>query len=378
MIQHKAYKFRIYPNKEQKILLEKTFGCVRFVYNHYLALRKEVYATEKRTFSYKECTKDLVSLKKESSFLKEVDSISLQQSLRHLDHAFGRFFADRNCGYPRFKSKKDHRVSYTTMCVNGNIRLTGRQIILPKVKGLNIRQHRDIPEGHRLKSVTVSRTPTGKYYVSILCEYEAGERRENTTLGSTKVIGLDFSMKNLFVSSEEEVQTEEVFLHRYRKMQKKLAKEQRKLSHCQKGSRRYQKQRQRVARLHERTADQRKDYLHKKSSQIANGWDVVCVEDLDMRGMSGSLHFGKSVHDNGWGMFREFLKYKLEERGKRLVKISRWYPSSKRCHVCGYIHETLELSDRYWVCEQCGTEHDRDLNASRNIKEEGIRILQCA
>ena len=183
MIQHKAYKFRIYPNKEQKILLEKTFGCVRFVYNHYLALRKEVYETEKRTFSYKECTKDLVSLKKESSFLKEVDSISLQQSLRHLDHAFGRFFADRNCGYPRFKSKKDHRVSYTTMCVNGNIRLTGRQIILPKVKGLNIRQHRDIPEGHRLKSVTVSRTPTGKYYVSILCEYEAGERREKYDFG---------------------------------------------------------------------------------------------------------------------------------------------------------------------------------------------------
>jgi len=133
----------------------------------------------------------------------------------------------------------------------------------------------------------------------------------------------------------------------------------------------------RVARLHEKTTARRRDYLHKKSSQIANDWDIVCVEDLDMRGMSAGLHLGKSVHDNGWGMFRTFLKYKLEERGKKLVEISRWYPSSKRCHVCGHIYTELELSERSWRCEQCGTEHDRDYNASVNIKEEGIRLM-CA
>lgn len=378
MVQHKAYKFRIYPNEEQKNLLEKTFGSVRFVYNHYLALRREVYETEKRTFSYKECAKDLVRLKKEKGYLKEVDSIALQQALRHLDTAFKRFFAYHNCGYPKFKSKKSHKASYITMCVNGNIRLTDRYIILPKLGGIKLKKHREIPVEHRLKSVTVSRTSAGRYHVSVLYEYEAEVQSRSMVCENVKVIGLDFSMKHLFVSSEEIIQTEEAFLHHYRRMQEKLAKEQRKLSHCQKGSRRYRKQRLRVARLYERVTDQRKDYLHKKSSQIANGWDVVCVEDLDLRGMSGRGHLGKGVQDNGWGMFVEFLKYKLEERGKHLVKVSRWYPSSKRCHVCGHIHETLKLSDRYWVCEQCKTGHDRDRNASINIKEEGMRILQCA
>ena len=377
MVRNKAYKFRIYPNAEQKKLLEKTFGCVRFVYNHYLVLRRELYETEKRYFSYKECAKDLVCLKKEKPFLKEVDSIALQQSLRHLDTAFANFFGNQSYGYPRLKSRKHQHVSYTTMCVNQNIRLAEKHLLLPKLKWIRVRKHREIPENFRLKSVAVSRTPAGKYYASILYEYETEERNETALPDKPKAIGLDFSMQHLFVSSEKEVHTEEDFLHRYRKSQEKLAKAQRRLSHCQKGSRRYVKQRMRVARLHEKTTARRRDYLHKKSCQIANDWDIVCVENLDMRGMSAGLHLGKSVHDNGWGMFRTFLKYKLEERGKKLVEISRWYPSSKRCHVCGHIYTELELSERSWRCEQCGTEHDRDYNASVNIKEEGIRLM-CA
>lgn len=374
MLRHIAFKFRIYPNTEQMILLQKTFGCVRFVYNYYLSMRKELYDTEKRSMSYNDCAKDLVSLKKEKQFLREVDSIALQQSLRHLENAFQNFFRNTNTGYPGFKSKKHHHHSYSTMCVNHNIRLEEGRLLLPKLKWVKIKKHREIPEDYQLKSVTVSMTPTGKCYASLLYEYEA-EIRPAARTG--KAIGLDFSMESLFVSSEEEIGTEGGFLHRYRKAQERLSRAQRRLSKCKKGSKRYQKQKRRVALLHEKTADQRRDYLHKKSRQIVNAYDIVCVEDLDMQGMSKALHFGKAVHDNGWGMFRSFLEYKLKESGKELVKIDRWYPSSKQCHVWGYKKSDLKLSERRWKCPKCGTEHDRDYNASINIKKEGIRLLSA-
>ncbi len=373
MTRHKAYRFRIYPNQEQLVLLKKTFGCVRFVYNHYLSVRKEVYETRRENFSYGMCARDLVSLKGENPFLKEVDSIALQQSLRHLDTAFCNFFRKKESGYPRYKTKRDHHYSYTTVCVNQNIRLEGGKLVLPKLKAVKIRQHREIPAGYTLKSATISQSASGKCYASLLYEYEAEEIPKKKP---EKVLGLDYSMKSLFVaSSPEEIRTEEKFLHCYRKTEERLARAGRRLSHCKKGSRRYQKQRKKLALLYEKTADQRADYLHKKSRQIANAWDAVCVEDLDLKAMSGTLHFGKSIHDNGWGMFRNFLSYKLEEQGKQLAVIDRWYPSSKRCHVCGHIHEGLKLSDRSWVCEKCGAEHDRDENAGINIREEGLRLL---
>ena len=374
-IRHIAYKFRLYPNQEQQILLSKTFGCVRFVYNYYLNKKTQTYHQRGTTLSYTQCAEDLVLLKNENPFLKEVDSIALQQDLRHLDIAFKNFFrkikaGNSKAGYPKYKSKKQHHDSYSTVCVNHNIRLEDKVLVLPKVGRVCVKRHREIPEGYILKSVTVSRTPTGKYYASILYEYET----EIHPVKAEKVIGLDYSMSELFVSSEEEVSTDEKFLHRYRKSQSRLAKEQRTLSRRKKGSRRYQKQRRKVALLHEKIANQRKDYLHKESRQIANAYDQVCVEDLNMQGMSRALHFGKTVSDNGWGKFLEYLKYKLEEQGKMLIRIDKWYPSSKTCHVCGCVNEELTLSTRSWECPKCHEKHDRDKNAAMNIKAEGIRI----
>jgi len=370
MIQHKAYKFRIYPNTEQRVLLAKTFGSVRFVYNHFLGVKTKLYEEEKKSMSYTRCAAELVSLKKEKPFLKEVDSIALQQSLRHLDTAFQNFFRDKKVGYPKFKSKKHHHYSYSSVCVNNNIRLENGVLVLPKIGKIRIKQHRAIPEDHILKSITISQTPSGKYYASMLYDRET----EIPAAELTNAIGLDFSMPDLFVSSEDDIQADEQFLHHYRRSQAKLAREQRILSHRQKGSNRYYKQRRKVAILHEKISNQRKDYLHKLSRQIANAYDIVCVEDLNMQAMSQKLNFGKSVGDNGWGMFLRFLDYKLADSGKLLIKINKWYASSKTCHVCGYVNEELTLHDRNWECPRCLTFHERDKNAAINIKIEGLRI----
>ena len=370
-MKHKAYKFRIYPNTEQQVLLARTFGSVRLVYNHYLEAKTKSYEETGKSLSYTKCAADLVSFKKENPFLKEVDSIALQQALRHLDAAFQNFFREKKVGYPKFKSRKHRHDSYSSVCVNNNIRLECGAIVLPKIGKVRIKQHRIIPEGHILKSVTVSKTPTGKYFASVLFEHEVDIQK----VEPGNIIGLDFSMHDLFVSSEDEVQVDEQFLHHYRKAQDRLAREQRILSHRQKGSRRYEKQRRKVALLHEKIANQRKDYIHKQSRQIANAYDLVCVEDLNMQGMSQALNFGKSVSDNAWGMFLRFLDYKLTEQGKMLVKIDKWFPSSKTCHKCGYVLEELSLSIRKWECPVCHAVHDRDRNAAKNIKTEGMRMV---
>ncbi|MDD7718638.1 MAG: RNA-guided endonuclease TnpB family protein [Eubacteriaceae bacterium] len=370
-MKHKAYKFRIYPNTEQQVLLARTFGSVRLVYNHYLEAKTKSYEETGKSLSYTKCAADLVSFKKENPFLKEVDSIALQQALRHLDAAFQNFFREKKVGYPKFKSRKHRHDSYSSVCVNNNIRLECGTIVLPKIGKVRIKQHRIIPQGHILKSVTVSKTPTGKYFASVLFEHEVDIQK----VEPGNIIGLDFSMHDLFVSSEDEVQVDEQFLHHYRKAQDRLAREQRILSHRQKGSRRYEKQRRKVALLHEKIANQRKDYIHKQSRQIANAYDLVCVEDLNMQGMSQALNFGKSVSDNAWGMFLRFLDYKLTEQGKMLVKIDKWFPSSKTCHKCGYVLEELSLNIRKWECPVCHAVHDRDRNAAKNIKTEGMRMV---
>lgn len=368
---HKAYKYRIYPNKEQQVLLAKSFGSVRFVYNHYLDVKSRTYEETGRSLSYTDCAKDLVVLKKEKIFLQEVDSIALQQALRHLDTAFRNFFRDQKVGYPKYKSRKHHHYSYTTVCVNRNIRLEKGVLTLPKIGKVRIKQHRAIPEGYILKSVTVSQTPTGKYYASVLFDHEVDIQPAEIV----NVIGLDFSMHDLFVASEEDVRTDDQFLHYYRKSLDKLAAAQRILSHRQRGSSRYNKQRRKVALLHEKIVNQRKDYLHKLSGQIANAYDLVCVEDLNMQSMSQRLNFGKSVTDDAWGTFLRFLDYKLAEQGKRLIKIDKWVASSKTCHVCGNVYEELALSTRRWECPVCHTLHDRDWNAAQNIKAEGMRMM---
>ncbi|MDO4978267.1 MAG: RNA-guided endonuclease TnpB family protein [Eubacteriales bacterium] len=361
-------RFRLYPNKEQEIFFARCFGCVRFVYNKMLA--------EKQRY-YKETGKNLrvtpAGYKKEYPWLKEVDSLALANAQLHLESAYRNFFRDPKTGFPRFKSKHGAKASYTTNVVNGNIRLEGGRIRLPKAGRVKIRVHRGIGEEWILKSVTVSREATGKYYAALLYERERVENqaREHSF---EKVLGIDFAMHGMAVFSDG---TEAGYPMYYRNTEKKLAREQRKLSRCKKGSRNYQKQRRKVALVHEKIRNQRKDFHHKLSHKLTAEQDVIVTENLNMKGMSRALHFGKSTMDNGYGSFLSMLEYKLERKGKSFVKIDRYYPSSKRCSCCGRIKEDLTLSDRIYRCS-CGNRMDRDLNAAINIREEGKRILGMA
>ena len=308
------------------------------------------------------------SYKKEYPWLKEVDSLALANVQMHLESAFRKFFREPSAGFPRFKSKKSSRKSYTTNVVNGNIFLEGKYLKLPKMTVIRIKLHRPISEKWKLKSVTVSREPSGKYFASLLfcSENQTAEKRP-----AEKFIGIDFAMQGLCVFSTGESANYPMF---YRNTEKKLAREQRKLSRCQKGSQNYKKQKKRVALCHEKIRNQRKDFQHKLSRRIADQYDVVAVEDIDMKAMSQCMHFGKSVMDNSYGKFRELLEYKLTWRGKKLVRVDRFFPSSKKCCKCGSVKKELKLSDRVYLC-RCGNRIDRDLNAAINIREEARRML---
>lgn len=347
---NKAYKFRIYPNAEQKVLLAKTFGSVRFIYNKMLGDKIAHYEqTGENLYCYPS------QYKAAFPWLKEVDSLALVGAFNNLKSAYSNFFRDKKVGFPKFKSKHKGHNSYTTNLVNGNIVLGIGYLKLPKLRNMKIKQHRQIPDGYALKSVTVSKTPSGKYYASILFEYEA----DVLLVEPVNIVGLDFSMKELYVTSDGIAAQYPRF---YRNALAKLAKEQCKLSRRKKGGKSREKQKRKVARLHERIANQRSDFLHKQSRQITNAYDAVCVEDLNMKAMSQALNFGKSVSDNGWGMFVNMLDYKLKEQGKQLIKIDKWFPSSKTCSNCGAVKNELPLSERTFRCD-CGLEFDRDINA---------------
>jgi putative transposase len=306
--------------------------------------------------------------KAEYPWLKEVDSLALANAQLNLQTAYSNFFSNPKIGFPKFKSKHKSRKSYTTNNQKGSVRIENGYLKLPKIGLVRLKQHRNIPTDYVLKSVTVSQTPSGKYYASILFEYE-NQVQEQTL---QNFLGLDFSMHELYRDSNG---NEPEYPRYYRQSEKKLKREQRKLSLMQKGSANREKQRVKVAKLHEKVANQRKDFLHKQSRQIVNVYDCVCIEDLDMKAMSQALNFGKSVSDNGWGMFTAFLKYKLEEQGKRLQKVDKFFASSQTCSCCGYVNKEMKnLSIRAWDCPECGTHHDRDVNAAINIRNEGMRI----
>ncbi len=364
---NKAYKFRIYPDDEQKIMFAKTFGCVRFIYNKMLSDKINYYYETKQKLN-----NTPAQYKSEFVWLKEVDSLALANAQMNLQKAYNNFFSSSKTGFPKFKSKHRSRKSYTTNNQKESITLENGFLKLPKLVNLvKVKQHRQIPKGYKIKSVTISQTPSGKYYASILCEYENQVR----AVEPKTFLGLDFSMKELYVASDG---TLAKYPRYFRKAQEKLAREQRKLSKCAIGSQNRNKQRLKVATLHEKVANQRKDFLHKQSRQITNAYDCVCIEDLNMQTMSQTLNFGKSVSDNGWGMFVTFLKYKLEEAGKRLVKVDKFFASSQTCSCCGYKNsETKDLSVREWTCPQCGTYHDRDINAAINIRNEGMRLVNA-
>ncbi len=359
---HRAMRFRIEPNKEQRILFEKTFGCCRFVYNRMLTDRKLSELTGERIKTTPAVYKN------EFPWLKEVDSLALCNAQRDLEKAIREHKKIPERNYPGYKSKHHSKRSYRTNLVNNNIRIEGKKIVLPKAGPVRIRIHREIPEDWTLKSVTIVKEASGKYHASILFEVPESENQAKGT--EKRYLGIDYAMDGLAVMSDG---TKAEYPKYYRQAEEKLAREQRKLSHCVRGSRNYAKQKRKVAIVHEKIRNQRKDFLDKLSRKLANGYDVIGVEDIDMRAMSRSLHFGKSVADNGYGMFRTMLAYKLEEQGKELVKVDRFFPSSKRCSKCGRIKEELTLSDRLYRCE-CGSIMDRDVNAAINIMKEAMRL----
>ncbi len=361
---NKAYKFRIYPNAGQKILFARTFGCVRFIYNKMLSDKIKYYEETKQKLN-----NTPAQYKAEFGWLKEVDSLALANAQMNLQKAYNNFFKSPKVGFPKFKSKHKNRNSYTTNNQKGSVSIENGCIKLPKIGFVKLKQHRQIPSGYKLKSVTISQNPSGKYYASILFEYENQVQEQDLH----NFLGLDFSMHELYKDSNG---NEPAYPGYYRNAEKKLKREQRKLSLMQKGSKNRNKQRIRVAKMHEKAANQRKNFLHKQSRQIANAFDCVCIENLDMKAMAQCLNFGKSVADNGWGTFVTFLQYKLEESGKKLVKVDKFFASSQTCSVCGYKNTaTKNFSIRAWDCPKCGTHHDRDINAAINIKNEGMRIV---
>lgn len=366
---NRAYKFRIYPTEEQKVMLAKTFGCCRFIYNKML---EEKITEYKETGKLKRTTPAMY--KNEYPFLKEVDSLALANVQLHLEKAYKAFFRDTRTGFPRFKSRHGSRASYTTNMVNGNIRIGRSRLRLPKLDEIKIRIHRELPGEGTLKSVTVSMEPSGKYYASLLYELPYCENQTvRKDVKDMDILGIDFAMDGMAVFSDG---TRCGYPGYYKAAMKKLAREQRKLSHCIKGSRNYQKQKKRVACCHEKIRNQRKDFHHKLSHRIASAYDAVAVEDINMKGMSRCLHLGKGVMDNGYGMFRNMMEYKLEERGKTFVKVDRFFPSTKKCSICGKIKTEMPLSEREYICE-CGNQMDRDVNAAVNLREEARKIL-CA
>ena len=372
---NKAYKYRIYPTPEQEILINKTFGCVRFVYNRMLANRKEVYERFKDDKESLKQQKYLLpaDFKKEFEWLKEVDSLALANAQLNLQTAYKNFFRDKSIGFPKFKSKHRDKKSYTTNNQGGTIRLIDdKNIRLPKLKDVRIKLHRQLPKEAAIKSATISRTPAGKYFIAVLAEYEA--RIEPVSPIAETVLGLDYSSKSLYIDSKANNADYPRF---YRQSEKKLQIAQRKLSKRLKGGKNREKQRRKVAKLHEKVSNQRKDFLHKLSRQIANAYSAIAVEDLNMRNMAQGLKLAKSTNDNGYGMFRTILAYKLAEQGKALVVIDKWFPSSKMCRHCGRVNAELTLADRVWTCS-CGKELDRDINAAINIKNEGCRLLGIA
>ena len=376
----KAYKFRIYPTEEQEIFFAKTFGCVRKVYNLMLNDRKKAYEEVKNDPSKKMTFPTPAKYKKEFPFLKEVDSLALSNAQLNLDKAYKNFFRDKSVGFPRFKSKKNPVQSYTTNNQKGTVALIDNKFIkVPKLKSLiRIKLHRQ-PKG-MIKSATVSRHASGKYYISLLCKEEINELPKTNS-----AIGIDLGITDFAILSDGQ----KIDNHKFTsKMEKKLKREQRKLSKRallakNKGiplseAKNYQKQKREVARLHEKVMNQRTDFLNKLSTEIIKNHDIICIEDLNVKGMLRNHKLARSISDVSWSSFVAKLQYKADWYGREIIKVDQWFPSSQICSECGHKDGKKSLDIREWTCPICHTHHDRDINASINILTEGLRIQSLA
>lgn len=361
---NKTYRFRIYPTAEQEILLAKHFGCTRYIYNHFLSERKEQYQADKKSDNYYKQAATLTKLKKEedTKWLKEVNSQTLQFALRSLDTAFLNFFRG-NTQFPKFKSRK-HKNTFTIPQFGI---LTDNKIHIPKFKdGIKVKLHREV-EG-KIGKMNITKTPTGKYYVSIFTEQEVEDLPK-----TNKQVGIDLGLKDFVITSDNKKFKNNRYTKKYAKQ---LKKAQQHLSRKQKGSNGFEKQKLKVAKIHEKIASCRLDTLHKVSHQLVNENDLIICEDLNVKGMIKNHKMSKHIADASWGNFVTLLQYKCDWYGKELVKVNRFYPSSKTCGGCGWINQDLKLSDREWTCNSCGVIHDRDVNASMNILKEGLKIYR--
>ena len=361
----RAYRFRFYPTPEQEQILARTFGCARFAYNHMLRLRSDAWMQRQERVGYHETSAALTALKKtpEHAWLNEVSSVPVQQALRHLQTAFTNFWAKR-ARYPQFKRKDGPQsAEYTTSA----FKLDGQTLKLAKMEEpLAVRWSRQLPKAAKVTTVTVSRDASGRYFVSMLCDDVVAAKP-----AVAAKVGIDLGLSHFAIlSTGEKIASPNTF----RRNETKLAKLQRRLAKKTKGSNRRKKAKLKVARLHAKIADSRRDFLHKLSTRLINENQVIAVESLSVSNMQKNRCLYKSISDASWSEFLRQLEYKANWYGRELVGIDKWFPSSKRCSDCGYTMPKMPLNVRQWTCPECGSIHDRDINAARNVLAAGLAV----